>query len=109
MHMNESLNDFRFTVTDLTEYNTDLELVRISISNRWLSITLFLTGNRMTYCTRCWKIGHIREQCKVNTQGCRICLEEIIKKKDHNCSNGSKCAQCGGDHHSFHDQCHIIQ
>jgi len=109
MHMNESLNDFRFTVTDLTEYNTDLELVRISISNRWLSITLFLTGNRMTYCTQWWKIGHIREQCKVNTQSCRFCLEEIIKKEDHNCSNGSKCAQCGGDHHSFHDQCHIIQ
>ncbi|CAF5181442.1 unnamed protein product, partial [Rotaria sp. Silwood1] len=64
-------NDFRFTVTDLTEYNTARELGRISIGNHWLSIIPFLSGNRMTYCTRCWKIGHLREQCKNNVQRCR--------------------------------------
>ncbi len=52
-------NDFRFTVTDLTEYNTAHELGRISIGHHWLSITPSLTGNRMTYYTRCWKIGHM--------------------------------------------------
>ncbi|CAF4269905.1 unnamed protein product [Rotaria sp. Silwood2] len=37
-------NDFKFTIMDLNEYNTALELGRISISNRWLTITPFLTG-----------------------------------------------------------------
>ena len=102
-------NDFRFTVTDLTEYNTARELGRISIGNRWLSITPFLTGNRMTYCTRCWKIGHIREQCKFSGQRCRICLQGITNKEEHICSNVSRCAQCDGEHHSLNSECQVIQ
>ncbi|CAF0886186.1 unnamed protein product [Rotaria sp. Silwood1] len=102
-------NDYRFTVTDLTEYNSALELGRISICNHWLSITPFLSGNRMTYCTKCWRIGHVRDQCKTNIQRCRVCLEEITKKEEHQCTNIPKCAQCDGEHHSLHSQCHIIQ
>ncbi|CAF1384518.1 unnamed protein product [Rotaria sordida] len=102
-------NDFRFTVTDLTEYNSALELGRISICNHWLSITPFLSGNRMTYCTKCWRIGHVRDQCKTNIQRCRVCLEEITRKEEHQCTNIPKCAQCDGEHHSLHSQCHIIQ
>ncbi|CAF1211665.1 unnamed protein product [Rotaria sp. Silwood1] len=94
-------NDFRFTVTDLTEYNTARELGRISIGNHWLSITPFLSGNRMTYCTRCWKIGHLREQCKNNVQRCRVCLQEIKQKEEHVCDHVPKCAQCDGEHHSL--------
>ncbi|CAF1399049.1 unnamed protein product [Rotaria sp. Silwood1] len=102
-------NDFRFTVTDLTEYNTARELGRISIGNHWLSITPFLSGNRMTYCTRCWKIGHLREQCKNNVQRCRVCLQEIKQKEEHVCNHVPKCAQCDGEHHSLNGQCHVIQ
>ena len=101
--------DFRFTVTDLTEYNIARELGRISIGNRWLPITPFLSGNRMTYCTRCWKIGHLREHCKNKEQRCRVCLLEIIRKEKHTCNNVPKCAQCDGDHHSLNSRCHIIQ
>lgn len=102
-------NDFRFTVTDLVEYNTARELGRISIGNHWLSITPFLTGNRMTYCTRCWKIGHMREQCNSNVQRCRICLQKFTKDEEHICNNVPKCAQCDGEHHSLNSQCHVIQ
>jgi hypothetical protein len=102
-------NDFRFTVTDLREYNEALELGRISVCNHWLTITAFLSGNRMTYCTKCWLIGHVRDQCKTNTQRCRVCLEEVTRKEEHNCSNIAKCAQCDGEHHSLHSQCHVIQ
>ncbi|CAF0815516.1 unnamed protein product [Didymodactylos carnosus] len=52
-------NDFRFTVKDLREYNATLKLGRISIGNTLCIITPFLTGNRMTYCTRCWCLGHM--------------------------------------------------
>lgn len=102
-------NDFRFNVSDLSEYKTALELGRISIGNRLLAITPFLTGNRMTYCTRCWKIGHMREQCRTNTQRCRTCLEEITNREQHVCTNVPKCAQCEGEHHSLNGQCHVIQ
>ncbi|CAF1221918.1 unnamed protein product [Adineta steineri] len=102
-------NDFRFTVADLSEYNSALKLGRISIGDHWLSVTPFLTGNRMTYCTRCWKIGHIRDQCKTITQRCRVCLQEITKREEHRCSNTAKCAQCDGDHHSLNSQCSVIR
>ncbi|CAF3105101.1 unnamed protein product [Rotaria socialis] len=69
-------NDFRVTVTDLIEYNTARELGHMSICNRWLTLTLFLTGYRMTFCTKRWKIGHVREQCKASLQLCRVCLDE---------------------------------
>ncbi|CAF4949748.1 unnamed protein product [Rotaria magnacalcarata] len=83
-------NDFRFTITDLIEYNTALELGRISICNRWLTLTPFLTGYRMTFCTKCWKIGHVREQCKASLQLCRVCLDETSKKEEHNCNKIQK-------------------
>ncbi len=60
-------NDYRFSVTDLTESNTALELGRITISNHWLPITPFLTGNRITYSTHCWKIDHLCDHCRANT------------------------------------------
>ncbi|CAF4841582.1 unnamed protein product, partial [Rotaria sp. Silwood2] len=85
------------------------ELGRISIGNHWLSITPFLSGNRMTYCTRCWIICHLREQCKNNVQHCRVCLQEIKQKEEHVCNNVPKCAQCDGEHHSLNGQCHVIQ
>ena len=102
-------NDFRFTVSDLTEYNTALELGRISICNHWLAITPFLSGNRMTYCTRCWRIGHTREQCKLDAERCRVCLEEFTRREEHRCTNIAKCAQCDGEHHSLYSQCHVVQ
>ncbi|CAF2791785.1 unnamed protein product [Rotaria sp. Silwood2] len=99
-------NDFKFTVTDLNEYNTALELGRISICNRWLTITPFLTGYRMTFCTKCWKIGQVREQFKASLQRCRVYLDEISKKEEHNCTKRQKCAQCGSEHNSLHGTCH---
>ncbi|CAF2139351.1 unnamed protein product [Rotaria magnacalcarata] len=63
----------------------------------------------MTFCTKCWKIGHVREQCKASLQLCRVCLDETSKKEEHNCNKIQKCAQCGGEHHSLHGLCHVIQ
>ncbi|CAF4287990.1 unnamed protein product, partial [Rotaria magnacalcarata] len=102
-------NDFKFTVTNLNEYNTALKLGRIAICNRWVTISSFLAGYRMTFCTKCWKIGHIREQCKTSLQRCRVCLDGIEKKEEHNCIKRQKCAQCGGEHHSLHGTCRVIQ
>ena len=106
---NRKSNDFRFNVTDLREYNSAIELGRISIGNRLLAISPFLTGNRMTYCTRCWQIGHMREKCSSTAQRCRLCLEDFVTKETHTCSNQPKCAQCGGNHHSLDSQCDIIR
>ncbi|CAF4630647.1 unnamed protein product, partial [Rotaria sp. Silwood2] len=59
-------NDLRFTVADLKEYNAALELSRIWINTRWLTIALFLSGNRLTYCSKYWKIEHLHENCKMS-------------------------------------------
>ncbi|CAF1475868.1 unnamed protein product [Didymodactylos carnosus] len=99
-------NDFRFIVTDLKEYNSAVELGRNAICNHWLSITPFLSGNCMNYCTKCWRISHVRDQCKTNIQRCRVCLENRTRKEDHKCTN---VAKCDGEHHSLCSPCHVIR
>ena len=101
-------NDFRFTVTDLKEYNSTLKLGRMSIGNSFCTITPFLTGNRMTYCTRCWCLGHTREKCQLRTPRCRICLSDLTEGLNHNCTNIPRCAQCGNNHHSLSSDCEKV-
>ncbi|CAF2827771.1 unnamed protein product [Rotaria sp. Silwood2] len=98
-------NDFRFIVKDLHEYNSTLKLGRISTGNTFCTITPFLTGNRMTYCTRCWCLGHMRDKCNGKYPRCRICLGNLITGQTHECSNTVRCAQCDGDHHSLSSEC----
>lgn len=101
-------NDFRFIVKDLREYNTTLKLGRISIGNSLCTITPFLAGNRMTYCTRCWCVGHLREKCNLQRPRCRICLASLIDGQNHECSNIARCAQCDGSHHSLSSECEKV-
>ncbi|CAF4157481.1 unnamed protein product, partial [Rotaria magnacalcarata] len=67
----------------LDEYNSTLKLGRISIGNTFCTITPFLTGNRMTYCTRCWCLGHMRDKCNGEYSRCRICLVNLINGQTH--------------------------
>ena len=101
-------NDFRFIVKDLREYNATLKLGRISIGNSLCTITPFLAGNRMTYCTRCWCVGHLREKCNLDRPRCRICLASLIDGQIHECSNVARCAQCDGSHHSLSSECEKV-
>ncbi|CAF4321784.1 unnamed protein product [Rotaria magnacalcarata] len=98
-------NDFRFVVKDLGEYNSVLKLGHISIGNTFCTITPFLAGNRMTFCTRCWCIGHMRAKCNSEHPRCRICLNNITDRESHICSNITRCAQCDDDHHSLSNLC----
>ena len=101
-------NDFRFDVKDYQEYSSALQLGRIAIGYSWLMITQFLSGNRLTYCTKCWKIGHLRNKCSTSSK-CRICLDSFQENTTHECRNEPKCAQCDGNHHSLDNQCLVIQ
>ncbi|CAF3919635.1 unnamed protein product [Rotaria sp. Silwood1] len=101
-------NDFRFVVKDLSEYNAALKLGCISIGKTFCSITSFLSGNRMTYCTRCWCLGHMRNKCKVEHPRCRICLNSINDHQTHVCSNIARCPQCNGNHHSLSSVCEKV-
>ena len=96
------INDFRFDVKDYQEYNAALQLGRIAIGHSWLSITQFFPGNRLTYCTKCWCLGHLRNRnrCDAATR-CRVCLDTLNDGSTHICKNEPKCAQCGGNHHSL--------
>ena len=93
-------NDFRFDVKDYQEYNAALQLGRIAIGHSWLSITQFFPGNRLTYCTKYWCLGHLRNRCDAATR-CRVCLDTLNDGSTHICKNEPKCAQCGGNHHSL--------
>ena len=93
---------------DLREYNSTLKLGRISIGNSFYTITPFLTGNRMTYFTRCWCIGHMRNKCDLEQPRCRICLNNLIDGQLHDCSNIVRCAQRDGGHHSLSSECETV-
>jgi hypothetical protein len=101
-------NDYRFDVKDYQEYNSALKLGRIAIGHSWLSMTPFFPGNRLTYCTKCWCIGHLRNKCSVSAR-CRVCLEILTDNPSHVCKNEPKCAQCNGKYHSLDNQCQVIR
>ncbi|CAF3287306.1 unnamed protein product, partial [Rotaria sp. Silwood2] len=107
-HFQRRTNDFRFVVKDLREYNSTIKLGRISIGNTLCTITPFLTGNRMTFCTRCWCLGHMRDKCELENPRCRICIEKLISGQTHICLNKARCAQCNGDHQSLSSECEKV-
>ncbi|CAF1991744.1 unnamed protein product [Rotaria magnacalcarata] len=72
-------------------------------------ITRFLEGNKLTYCTRCWHVEHMRNKCLAATTRCRICIQEITDIQKHNCPQQLRCAQCDGNHHSLSSQCEVIK
>ena len=71
-----------------------------------LPITPFLSGLNMTYCNRCWELGHTRNQCKTEPR-CRKCLE--IWDANHQCQNPIRCAQCKGNHASLSMECNVVK
>ena len=106
---NRKTYDYRFHVQDLQEYNQALNMRYLSIGNVMVPITRFLEGNKLSYCTRCWRLGHMRNKCLAAMARCRICLQEITDIQRHNCSQQPRCAQCDGNYHSLSSQCESIK
>ncbi|CAF4625812.1 unnamed protein product, partial [Rotaria sp. Silwood2] len=65
-------------------------------------------GYKLTYCKKCWKLGHIRSTCNEPTR-CRICLDNYEKNVPHQCQGPPKCAQCDKDHWSLDNKCLVVQ
>ncbi|CAM4813635.1 unnamed protein product [Rotaria magnacalcarata] len=92
-HRQRATYDIRFTVRSLEQYQTALELGRLSIGQHYLPLTTFLTGYRLTYCTACWKIGHMRDKCQ-SPVSCRKCIGPYTNGVNHSCQNDTFiCAQ----------------
>ncbi|CAF2941370.1 unnamed protein product [Rotaria sp. Silwood2] len=104
----QSTKDFLFTITDIIEYYTALDLKRIDIGNQLLPLTQFRTSYKLTYCTKCWRVGHMRYECNEPTK-CRICLDKYEENVKHRCQGSPKCAQCDKDHWSLDNKCEIIR
>ncbi|CAF0966291.1 unnamed protein product [Rotaria magnacalcarata] len=98
-------DDYRFDVKDYSGYDAVLQLGRIAIGHSWLSITKVYPGNRLTYCTKCWCIDHLRNKCNSENKY-RICLENVRVATPHMCKNEPKC---DGNHHSLDNQCQVIK
>ncbi|CAF5107628.1 unnamed protein product [Rotaria magnacalcarata] len=101
--------DIRFTVRSLEQYQTALELGRLSIGQHCLPLTTFLTGYQLTYSTACWKIGHMRDKCQ-SPVSCRKCLGPYTNGVNDSCQNDTLiCAQCGGNHFSLDSICPVVK
>lgn len=108
-HRQRASYDLRFNVPNLEQYQTALELSRIAIGQHYLPLTKFLPGYRLTYCTACWKIGHMRDKCQ-SPVCCRRCLQPFVTGVKHDCpATAFSCAQCGGDHFSLDAKCHVVK
>ncbi|CAF2154821.1 unnamed protein product [Rotaria magnacalcarata] len=90
-HRQHPSYDIRFTVRSLEQYQTAL-----------------LTGYRLTYCTACWKIGHMRDKCQ-SSVSCRKCLAPYTNGVKHSCQDIFNCAQCGGNHYSLESICPVVK
>jgi hypothetical protein len=108
-HRQRPSYDLRFSVRDFEQYQTALELGRLSIGHYYLPLTHFYMGYRLTYCTACWKLGHMRNQCQ-SPVCCRKCLVPYESGVKHSCPNDDLiCAQCGGKHFSLDSLCPVVK
>jgi hypothetical protein len=108
-HRQRPSYDLRFSVRNLDQYQTALELGRLAIGQHYLPLTTFFTGYRLTYCTACWKIGHMRDKCQLPVS-CRKCLVPYTNGVNHNCQGETlNCAQCGGNHLSLDSRCPVVK
>ncbi|CAF1521239.1 unnamed protein product [Adineta ricciae] len=102
-------NDFRFIVSDLKEYNGLINLGHAGVGNKLCTITPYRPANKITFCNKCWCIGHIRSRCSSMVQKCRFCLEEYNQGHNEICTKQYKCAQCHENHYSLDANCEIIR
>ncbi|CAF3812866.1 unnamed protein product [Rotaria sp. Silwood1] len=101
-----STNDYRFCVTDDNEYDEIISIGRLAIGHILLSVTAFIPGLKMTYCTNCWELGHFRSHCQVSPH-CRKCLDAWDRY--HQCQKPVLCAQCQGPHSSLSMDCLVVK
>ena len=106
---NSGIKHIRFTVSDLEEYKYLLQLGRLSIGTEFCKVTKYIPPAKLTCCTNCWKVGHLRDTCNLNFRKCRICLEPFDRDHRNKCSGKPLCAQCGLGHHSRDANCEYIQ
>ncbi|CAF1475048.1 unnamed protein product [Rotaria sordida] len=104
-HRPRSTDDFRFCIIDENEYEEVLNIGRLAIGHVLLPITAFIPGLKMTYCNKCWKLGHTQHQCKVGPC-CRLCLDQW--DYNHKCLKSVLCAQCEGPHASLSMECPVV-
>jgi len=102
-------NDFRFTVSDPDEYNGLLRLGHIGVGNKLCIITTYKPANKLTFCNKCWSLGHIRSECQYSGQKCKFCLQDYKDGHNEICSKQYQCAQCQQDHYSLDSKCKVIQ
>ncbi|CAF1614370.1 unnamed protein product [Rotaria magnacalcarata] len=75
----------------------------------YLPLTTFPSGYRLTHCTACWKIGHMRDKSQ-SPVSCRKCLGPYTNGVNHSCQNDTFiCAQCGGNHFSLDSICPVVK
>ena len=104
-HRPRTTNDYRFCITDESEYDEILGIGRIAIGHSLLPITSFIPGLKMTFCNNCWELGHTRPECKIGPL-CRKCLEPW--DYNHVCQKPVLCAQCKGSHSSLSMECSVV-
>ncbi|CAF0966117.1 unnamed protein product [Didymodactylos carnosus] len=101
--------DYRFNVGDLEEYHEALNLGSIAVGNYLLPVTPYLPANKLTYCSKCFKLGHIAVDCQSQYPSCRVCLHIFDNNHKNQCDGRFKCAQCGGNHFSLDGNCQMVQ
>ncbi|CAF1580026.1 unnamed protein product [Didymodactylos carnosus] len=101
--------DYRFYVKDLEEYYETLNLGKLAVGNRLLPVTPYLPSNKLTYCSKCYILGHTALNCSSHHPKCRVCLGEFTNNHRNECEGQFKCAQCGSNHFSLDGNCPMVQ
>ena len=106
---NYGVKHIKFRVSNLDEYRSVLQSGRLFIGTQFYQVAKYIPLERLTFCTNCWKVGHVSFTCKSGVRKCRICLEDFDRDHINKCSGKPLCAQCGLDHHSRDLKCEYIR
>ncbi|CAM4797945.1 unnamed protein product [Rotaria magnacalcarata] len=81
---------------------------RPSYDIRFTVVYQLVTAYRLTYCTACWKIGHMRDKCQ-SPVSCRKCLDPYTNGVKHSCQDTFNRAQCERNHYSLDSICPVVK
>ncbi len=76
-----------------------------------MAIIEYLAPAKVLVCTKCFKIGHFRSNCKSELEYCRICGVGVkdIKKHFETCDKKQCCIRCKDPHDSNDVRCPDIK
>ncbi|CAF1473615.1 unnamed protein product [Adineta steineri] len=112
--MNKNNQPTSFVRLDIGNVKLIDELLKkkhIYINNSRFTVVEYLAPAKVLVCSKCFGIGHFRNNCKNQLDICKVCgegVKDIVAHKE-TCNKTPRCIRCNGEHNANDLRCPDIK